>query len=191
MSNSQSTTVFASHRVARTRARWLTMTWKQASAFSRRDFRLSFAKFCPLEHRGRRESRAPTAPAASRANEMKHTSVVTTGSAGTIPAFPARLVLTAYSELFPVSGLVCHRRRRDTSRQLSASVAAPGPHGFAVRLWRFRPVKHHLTPGVHRIPRPTFCDDRETPLLWARDTVLVALIWVFGKAEYFYFRGLT
>jgi len=48
------------------------------------------------------------------------------------PAFPAQW-FTAYSVLSPVTGLSCHRHRRDTSRQLDASVGAPGPHGFAVR----------------------------------------------------------
>ena len=49
-----------------------------------------------------------------------------------VPAFPARW-FTAYSELSPVNGLVCHRRSADCSAPLDASVGAPGPHGFAVR----------------------------------------------------------
>ena len=49
-----------------------------------------------------------------------------------VPAFPARW-FTAYSELSPVNGLVCHRRGADCSAPLDASVGAPGPHGFAVR----------------------------------------------------------
>jgi len=53
-------------------------------------------------------------------------------SSGGNPAFPARW-FTAYTALSSVTGLSCHRRRRDTSRQLDASVGAPGPHGFAVR----------------------------------------------------------
>jgi len=56
--------------------------------------------------------------------------------------------------LSPVSGLFCHRRQRDTSRQLDARVAASGPHDFAVRC--------SVSPGalacawrrsVHRLPR--------------------------------------
>jgi hypothetical protein len=47
--------------------------------------------------------------------------------------------LTAYSVLSPVTGLFCHRHRRDAKhhRQLSASVGAPGPHDFAVRVMPF------------------------------------------------------
>jgi hypothetical protein len=40
---------------------------------------------------------------------------------------------TAYIALSPVTGLVCHRRRRNRFRKLDASVGASGPHDFAVR----------------------------------------------------------
>jgi hypothetical protein len=66
---------------------------------------------------------------------------------------------TAYSALSPVTGLVCHRRRRNRFRQLDASVGASGPHAFAVRLKCIR----QGTLGVHRIPLHVR-DDRETPL---------------------------
>src|SRR2546421_9570881 len=46
---------------------------------------------------------------------------------------PLRNGFTAYFVLSPVERACCHRRRRDTSRRLSASIAAPGPHDFAVR----------------------------------------------------------
>jgi hypothetical protein len=49
------------------------------------------------------------------------------------PAFPARMVLTVYFALSPVTGLSCHRRLADTSAKLDASVGASGPHDFAVR----------------------------------------------------------
>jgi hypothetical protein len=62
------------------------------------------------------------------------------------------MVLTAYSTLSPVIGLLVtvigaiakHPRRFD------ASVEASGPHGFAVRLGAIR--HEHLR--VHRIPHP-------------------------------------
>jgi hypothetical protein len=50
--------------------------------------------------------------------------------------------------IFPVIGLYCHRHRRDTSRQLDASVEASEPHDFAVR---FRAVRRQHV-SVHRIP---------------------------------------
>ena len=91
----------------------------------------------PLNRRGRRESRAPTAPAVPCAKVAlrKHTGL-TTGTAETSRLSP-RNGFTAYFVLSPVSGVCCHRRQRDTSRQLDATVAAPGPHGFAVRCERF------------------------------------------------------
>jgi hypothetical protein len=67
------------------------------------------------------------------------------------PAFPHAMVLTAYFVLSPVTGLVCHRRRRSCLRQLDASVGASGPHDFAVRESAVRQRHCH----VHRIPRPT------------------------------------
>src|SRR5271165_3046419 len=39
----------------------------------------------------------------------------------------------AYFVLSPVTGLFCHRRRRNCFRRLDASVGASGPHDFAVR----------------------------------------------------------
>jgi hypothetical protein len=40
---------------------------------------------------------------------------------------------TAYFVLSPVTGLSCHRRCAENSRELDASVGASGPHDFAVR----------------------------------------------------------
>ncbi len=49
------------------------------------------------------------------------------------PAFPAQW-FTAYFALSPVTGLFCHRRRRNHFHQLDTSVGVSGPHDFAVRL---------------------------------------------------------
>jgi hypothetical protein len=60
------------------------------------------------------------------------------------PAFPHAMVLTVSFALSPVTGLDCHRRRRNKAplkarlgkgafRRLDASVGASGPHDFAVR----------------------------------------------------------
>ena len=48
------------------------------------------------------------------------------------PAFPARWFYGLLRAL-PGDRLSCHRHPRDTSRELSASIGAPGPHDFAVR----------------------------------------------------------
>src|SRR5258708_8318244 len=52
---------------------------------------------------------------------------------GGIPAFPAQW-FTTYFVLSPVTALSCHRHPRDTSRELSACIEAPGPHDYAVRI---------------------------------------------------------
>ena len=48
------------------------------------------------------------------------------------PAFPARWCYGLLRAL-PGDRLSCHRHPRDTSRALSASIGAPGPHDFTVR----------------------------------------------------------
>jgi hypothetical protein len=71
-----------------------------------------------------------------------------TGSAEAI-RHSLRNGFTAYNALSPVTGLSCHRHRRDTSRQLSASIGAPEPHAFAVRFSRARQSQ------LSRPPHPT------------------------------------
>src|SRR5580704_9105026 len=117
---------------------------------------------CPLVRlplkRGRREYRALDAPAVSCARcNRKRTRAYR--SHRNHPAFPAQW-FTAYIVLSPATGLFCHRRRRNCFHRLDTSVGVPGPHVFAVR---FRAVRYRRI-RVHRIPPPTFCDDRETPL---------------------------
>ena len=101
-------------------------------------FRPRFSKFVvPLENRGRRESRVPTAPAVSCAKRTVIDAHEHTGSAETARLSP-RNGFTAYFVLSPVSGLFCHRHCAGKSpAQLNASIAAPGPHDFAVRLGVF------------------------------------------------------
>src|SRR5437763_10748700 len=95
-----------------------------------------------------------------------HTSIQGSGNTPTSPAQWLYGLLRA----LPGERACCHRRRRDTSRQLSASIAAPGPHDFAVRFGVFVRRDHsRLTPKRPSHPVPYVCDDRETPLLWARD----------------------
>jgi hypothetical protein len=81
-----------SHLQRQRRSRCAGMTERYTSAFSRR----GAPEFCksrsPLEIRGRRECRAHDAPAASRANEKKHTSIVTTVTPER-PGIPRAMVL--------------------------------------------------------------------------------------------------
>jgi hypothetical protein len=72
----------------------------------------------------------------------KHTSKVTTG----VPeatGLPCAIGLTAYSALFPVIGLSCHRRGPRCEKHLGlldVSVETSEPRGFAVCGWRSRPA---------------------------------------------------
>src|SRR5439155_13518963 len=108
----------------------------------------------PSPRRGRRECRVHAAPAVSCAKLCKKGAHEHTGSAEAV-RHPLRNGFTAYFVLSPVERACCHRRRRDTSRQLSASIAAPGPHDFAVRLGVFVRRDHsRLTPKRPSHPAP-------------------------------------
>jgi len=89
------------------------------------------------------------------------------------------MVLTVSFVLFPVTGLVCHRRQRKYFRRLDASVGASEPHDFAVRVSTVR----QRCLRVHRIPSRVR-DDREPPPV-GRDARFIVLIWVKRRKEYF------
>ena len=137
-------------------------TWGESvRPHSRGAFRPRFYKFVgPLENRGRRESRVPTAPAVSCAKRTVIGAHEHTGSAETARLSP-RNGFTAYFVLSPVSGLCCHRHlAKNFPTRLSASVAAPGPHDFAVRAACVRLSQAFASTASHR----AFRDDREPPL---------------------------
>jgi hypothetical protein len=117
-----------------------------------------------LEKRGRRESQVPAAPAASRAKVEKHTSLVTTGSDGFNRLSPRDGFNSLLRALPGDRALLPPSFCGSSSTKLSASVGAPGPHDFSVRLDAVR--RQHLR--VHRIPHPTFVTTR-TPLLVGRN----------------------
>ena len=96
------------------------------------------------------------------------------------------MVLTAYIVLSPGTGLFCPRHRRNRFRQLSASVGAPGPHDFAVRISAARLASPLRPPH----PASNVRDDRDTPLLWRRDSRNTTTDFGFGKSEIFFTRGL-
>jgi hypothetical protein len=83
-----------------------------------------------------------------------------------VPAFPARLVLTVSFEVSLVIGLSCHPAQCEALSRVDTSVEISGRYDFAVRDRHIRRVCCR----VHRIFRPTFSDDRETPLLTGRKT---------------------
>jgi hypothetical protein len=107
------------------------MTLKCDSAISRRDAPEFCLKLPPSSIGGRRECRAPDAPAALRA-KIESTQASHHGHTGNTRHSP-RNGVTAYSVLSLVTGLSCHHRFADHPAKLDASVGASGPHGFAVR----------------------------------------------------------
>src|SRR6266851_7820363 len=117
---------------------------------SRGAIRPSFASFSTLvENRGRREDRVRAAPAVSCAICTKECAHEHTGSAESIrPSL--RNGFTAYNALSPVTGfLATVIPEKLASQKLDASIGAPGPHDFAVRIGRAR-QSQHLRP-----PHPT------------------------------------
>jgi hypothetical protein len=94
-------------------------------------------------------------------DEKEHTSKVATGESR-ITGIPCAMVLTVSFALSPVTGLFCHRHRRDAKhhRQLDTCLGVSGPHDFAVR------AQHHSSVDVPRPshPAPNTRDDREAPL---------------------------
>ena len=123
------------------------------SARSRDSFSPGSCQFVvPLLPRGRRESRAPTAPAAW--GQRKTSPPDSHHEFSQSHRLSPRNGVTVSFVLSPVSGVFCHRcRTRYETGRIDATVAAPGPHDFAVRCLRSRPAL--FTPDascVHRIP---------------------------------------
>src|SRR3954453_16813698 len=123
--------------------------------------------------KGRRESRALTAPVdpgrrSTRASHVRSTWATTTGTAEASRLSP-RNGFTTYLVLSPVSGVFCHRCLRDILPQNSR-------HGRGARTTRlrrtpraFRPARFHAPDAAASIAsRATFRDDRATSLLAAR-----------------------
>src|SRR5436190_24358208 len=142
------------------------------------------SSFVPLSDRGRRESRALTAPALPCAM-IERTHTVLTGTARTSRLSP-RNGFTAYFELSPVSGLYCHRCQPRTG----GADRRQGRGARTTRLRRplrtFRPVQApDATAAI--ATRTTFRDDRETSLTVARAEGLIPQIRIPVKRNIFHF----
>ena len=134
------------------------MTTEGTTTHSRRAFARGLLRtFRPL-FRGRRECRVHAAPAVSCAScrENAHTSKQVQRRQSGIPC---AMVLTVSFALSPVIGLVCHRRLRIESANLTPAsrrqdhTTSPSASSTLVR----------SAVHVHRIP-PRVRDDREPPL---------------------------
>jgi hypothetical protein len=89
-----------------------------------------------------------------------------------IPAFPAQRFYGLYA-ISPVTMLGCHRHPQGAHcalQEFSACIGAPGPRDFAVRTSAARRAR--IAPGDVRPSHPVSYvrDDRETPLMWERDS---------------------
>jgi hypothetical protein len=124
-------------------------------AFSPRDAPEFCVKVPPSEIRGRRECRAPDAPAASRGE--KNTRVSHHGHAGS-PGIPRTMVLTAYFALSPVTGYRMHtsllQRLASTDSMVGVGHVEGGAMSMAVGLGRFG--DRRLEKGGCHYMRPWF-----------------------------------
>src|SRR3954447_3672619 len=112
----------------------------------------------------------------------KHTSVVTTVTPDS-PGIPYAMVLTVSFVISSVIGLCCHRRQRDTSRSLDASVEASGPHDFAVR----ETLRIAERAFASTASRPAFVTIASRPSWWDETARLIGLIW--GNRETIFFAN--
>jgi hypothetical protein len=116
----------------------------------------------PSSYRGRREGRELAAPMARLQKKSRRQSPQVWPD---IPAFPARLVLTAYTRSPRGPALLPPSPLRSSQHGLGISTGMPGPHDFAVRVSPFvGEVRLRCA-----LPRPSHSvayvrDDRDTPL---------------------------
>ena len=125
------------------------------------EFRPSDPKSRPSFNRGRRESRARDAPAASRV--VKNTRVSRYRFAGT-SGLPCAMVLTVSFVLSLVSRACCHHRRPQCGSIVAYLISASGYQDHTTSpsaCWCIR-LPHQKRPPH---PAPNVRDDRETPLV--------------------------
>jgi hypothetical protein len=106
---------------------------------------------CILRHKteGVGNAGCPPHPQPRVRNKTKHTSMVTTVTAGFTRHSRTRMVLTAYFALSPVIGLYCHRHRR-----IWHARARSGRHASADLTPASRRQDHTTSPSATGICRP-------------------------------------
>jgi hypothetical protein len=140
-----------------------------------------------LKNRGRRESRAPDAPAALCARSEEHTSKspqVHRKRSGLPCANGFNGFLRA---LLGESGFLATIASRDhLLDRLDASVEASGPHDFAVRACAARLAAPPRPPH----PALNVRDDRDTPLMRGGTAAITNPVSSKRRSEIFFARGL-
>src|SRR6266550_700728 len=120
---------------------------ERAPAFSRRDFARALQIRWPSRNRGRRESRVPTDTRGLVCQTHSNRRTRAYRFSRNSPAFPTQWFYGLLRALPGERAFLPPSLRGIFPAQLSASIAAPGPHDFAVRLGVFvRCEKIHLTP---------------------------------------------
>src|SRR5579863_6133952 len=120
------------------------------------------------------------APAASRANDKKHTSLVTTGSPDQ-SGIPCAMVYGLFRALpgdracLPPSPAGCPANLTPASGRQDHTASPSALLSFVVR--------HHPRPSH---PAPTFMTIAIRPSMWSGTAALIELIWAKGEAIYFY-----
>ncbi len=111
----------------------------------------------------------------------KHTSIVTTGSAGAIRRFLRNGFNGFLRALSGDRAFLSPSPARSSSRTLNVSVETSRPHDFAVRLHRAFVFR---APSVHRIP-PTFATMANAPPVRAGWLESIMLRLANDEAKYF------
>src|SRR4051812_35130615 len=142
------------------------MTWKHTGPFSRHDSCPSYSFRCPSPKKGRRESRALTAPAAPCAKKKTRTRIKQVQPRH--PDFPRAMVLRLIRALPGERRLLSPLPCQHGPAGIDATVAAPGPHDFAVRCRRYVQRANSPDATASIASRTNVRDDRETsPLVGA------------------------
>ena len=121
----------------------------------------------PLPKRGRRESRAQAAPAAW-GQEKQSPPVSPPRVQPVTPAFPAQWFDGLLRALPGERRLLSPLPSQHRPERIDATVAAPGPHDFAVRCSDFVRQQNCLTPQRPSQPAPRSVTIAQTPLVAAR-----------------------
>src|SRR5229473_3601939 len=170
--------------------RWLAMTSEQNTAFSRRNASELLERRPPSEkQRGRRECRmrvAPVAACAAKKHRRQQPQVhrisrhsPRNGFNGFLRALPGDRALLPPSSADRSANLTPASGRQDHTTSPSAKASFVRAHFARLTL----PRPSHPAPNVR--------DDREAPLLWARDGRVLEVIWGARKQKYFCKRGWT
>jgi hypothetical protein len=164
-------------------------------ARSRDTIRSELFKFVvPLSDRGRRESRALTAPVdpvrwSTRASRVpKHAGKAYRYSRD-IPAFPTQWLYGFLRALPGERRFFVTVAKPAQADRIDATVAAPGPHDFAVRCSDFARQTNCLTPQRPSQPAPRSVTIARTPLLVARAERTSASDLPDGTSNCFRFSG--